>query len=184
MNINDIYGCIPLDTPVEEICYRAANLASTEVADCNAVLASVIDRLFNSWLPAHHRKYYGCHFTFDAFQPSYRTTGTTDIRLSIIASGYFNTTDPMSAMPDDTFVFLQMHTPYGLSLDSHVAHLVGRIMILKLLFNIKSVGYDGTDDRLITTFIGSTVGTTVQKDMNAQSLEEIILDLNLDGIEV
>lgn len=183
--MNDIYGCIPLDTPVEEICYQAANLAAAEVADCNAALASVIDKLFNSWLPAHLRRYYGRHFTFDEFQPSYRTTGTTDIQLSVIASSYLNTADQLSAMlDDDTFVFLYMHTPYGLSLDSQAAHLVGRIMLLKLLFNVESVGCDSTDDRLITTFIGSAVGTTIQKAMNAQSLEEIILNLNLDGIEV
>lgn len=31
MNVNDIYSCIPLDTPVEEICYQAKRMDSAEV---------------------------------------------------------------------------------------------------------------------------------------------------------
>lgn len=77
-----------------------------------------------------------------------------------------------------------MHTPCGVDLDAQAAHLVGKIVMLKLLFGVESVGHDYSDVRLITDFIGSTISNAIQKAMPAQSLEEILLNLSLEGAEV
>lgn len=85
---------------------------------------------------------------------------------------------------DSSLIFLRMHTPYGVSLDTQSAHLVGKVVMLKLLFGVESIGNDYSDNRLITNFVGSNVAKNIQKAMPVQSLEEIVLNLALDGVEV
>lgn len=180
MNVNDIYDCIPLDTPLEEICYRAKRMAPADVEKCNSILMAVIRKVIAEWLPTKFSMFRHCHASYVEYKPSWRTTGTTDISLSIDAEydSYEN------SLPNDSLVFIRMHTPYGVALSDSAAYLVSKLMLLKTLFDVESVGHDNVDDRLITTKLKAHAVAAISKAVNAQSLEEIVLNLAIDGVEV
>lgn len=79
MNANDIYGCIPLDTPLETICYQVESMTPTDVDKCNATLQRIIKQVLNGWMKNRFKKYRPYLFMLNEFPPTIRTTGTTDI---------------------------------------------------------------------------------------------------------
>ena len=180
MNVNDIYSCIPLDTPVEEICYRAKRMDSAEVDKCNSILMSVIRKVIAEWMPAKFPMFRHCHASYVEYKPSWRITGTTDISLSVDAEYDSNE----GSLSNDCLVYIRMHTPYGVTLCDSAARLVGKLMLLKTLFSVASVGNDNHDGRLITNILSAKAVAAISSAVNAQSLEEIVLNLSLDGVEV
>lgn len=89
MNVNDIYSCIPLDTPIETIVYQVESMTPDEVDKNNAILQRVINKVLNSWLKNRFKKFQCYCFALNEFEPKHLSDNSTEIRLSIMP-GYDN----------------------------------------------------------------------------------------------